>query len=354
MPCNRGFLSFTSLSLLGALALAGPIIFPADAFAQGASTDYTIASDEEVLDFFSDNLDLDADAATNPGLGLETTATPTPSLSDEELADAFRREAFDAALQSLLPLKPDEIRELLEHFDRTQESVELPVYPLPKPVVTVQNIPLDPGTKPAVVRVAHGHVTTLNLLDATGAPWPIEDISWAGNFEVIQSGVTNGTHIIRITPQSEFAYGNMSIKLLTLQTPVILTMETSRDLVHYRFDAVIPGNGPLAETPIITSGISLTAGSDPDVSSVLQGITPSEATRLDVSGVDSRTSAYKVGDQTYVRTPLTLLSPSWSNSAASSDGMRVYTIKSAPVLLLSDNGKMVRARLSAREDIFDE
>jgi intracellular multiplication protein IcmK len=314
-----------------------------------ASEDFTLATDEEVLNFFSEDLDLNApeEIPQNPGLALETT----PESVAEEKA-TIRREAFDAALQSLLPLRPGEIRELLEHFDRTQESVEIPVYPMPKPEMAVQTIPLDPGTKPAVVKVAHGHVTTLNILDNSGAPWPIEDISWAGNFEVVQSSTDSGTHIIRITPQSEFAYGNMSIKLLALKTPIIITMETNRDLVHYRFDAIIPENGPMAEAPLIRGGLTLTAG-NPDMSSVLQGIIPPSAERLDVSGVDSRTSAYSIGDETYVRTPLTLLSPSWSSSVASADGMRVYTIQKTPVLLLSDGGKMVRATLSPREDLED-
>jgi len=327
---------------------------PALAFAQsgpplpGQTPPASSISQEEVVNFFSNNVDV------NAPLQSSAPALATTEKSKDDIEAEIRKEAFDAAVESLLPLKPNEIRELLEQFDRTQESVELPVYPSPKPEVTVQTVPLDPGTKPAVIKVAYGHVSTLNILDLTGSPWPIEDISWAGNFEITNSGASEGTHIVRISPQSEFAYGNMSIKLLTLKTPVILTMETSRDLVHYRFDAVIPDNGPLAETPLIQSGITLAAGGNPDMSSVLQGVGPAGSERLDVSGVDSRTSAYRVGNETYVRTPLTLLSPSWSSSVASADGMRVYTVRNAPVLLLSDNGKMVRAHLSTREDTFDE
>lgn len=316
--------------------------------AQGGD-DFTLASDAEVLNFFSEGLDLSSpnQISASPGLMLETS----PERIAQEQTQ-IRREAFDSALQSLLPLHPDEIRELLEHFDRTQESVEVPVYPMPKPEMTVQTLSLDPGTRPAVVKVAYGNVSTLNFLDSSGAPWPIEDISWAGNFEVVQSGTTTGTHILRITPQSDFAYGNMSVKLLTLKTPIILTLETSRDLVHYRFDAIVPDSGPMAEAPLIKSGLTLAAGS-PELSSVLQGIAPSGSERLNVAGADSRTSAYRIGEETFVRTPLTLLSPSWSSSVASADGMRVYTIQNAPVLLLSDNGKMIRARLSPREDLGD-
>ena len=88
--------------------------------------------------------------------------------SSEELEERSRSEAFDAALQGLLPLRPEEIRELLEHFDRTQESVELPVYPAPKPVVAVETLSMDPGTKPKTIKVAYGYVTTVNFVDTTG------------------------------------------------------------------------------------------------------------------------------------------------------------------------------------------
>ncbi|MCC7305005.1 MAG: type IV secretion protein DotH [Alphaproteobacteria bacterium] len=277
--------------------------------------------------------------------------------SQSEIEKETRRQAFDNALQGILPLKPAEIRELLEHFDRTQESVELPVYPAPKPEIAVQTLSLDPGVKPAVIKVAYGQVTTVNILDVTGAPWPIEDMSWAGNFELTDSGSSGqGSHIIRITPQSEFATGNMSIRLLTLKTPLILSIETSRDIVHYRFDAIIPEFGPLATTPLIDKGMTIQAGS-PDLAVILQGVAPEHSVKLEVSGVDGRTTAYKLKGLTYLRTPLTLLSPSWSSSVSSADGMSVYELQDAPVLLLSDKGTMVRARVSERrelEDLLDE
>lgn len=273
--------------------------------------------------------------------------------SKEELQEAARQKAFEAALQSLLPLRPEEIRTLLEKFDRTQESVELPVYPAPKPKMVVEHVSLDPGTEPVVVKMAFGHVTTLSLLDMTGAPWPIDDISWAGDFEITETSTEEGSHILRISPGSEYARGNMSMRLLNLKTPVILMMETNRDLVHYRFDAVIPEAGPFANAPLIQSNISTQSGSRA-LSDVLQGMPPPNAARLSISGTDGRTSAYIVGPTTYVRTPLTLLSPSWNNSVSSADGMKVYTVQNTPVLLLSDKGKMVRVRLSDREDIFDD
>ena len=199
--------------------------------------------------------------------------------SADELQEQARKEAFDAALEGLLPLRPEEIRTLLERFDRTQESVQTPVYPNPKPEVVVKNISLDPGAEPIVVKLAYGHVTTINFLDSSGAPWPVQTVSWAGNFEVLEvaQDPEKFTHVFRISPQSEYAYGNMSITMTGLLTPVIITLETNRDLVHYRVDAVLPDFGPLAEAPIIDTGITTTAG-DQDLSQILQGSIPSDAT----------------------------------------------------------------------------
>jgi intracellular multiplication protein IcmK len=66
---------------------------------------------------------------------------------------------------------------------------------------------------------------------------------------------------------------------------------------------------------------------------------------MTVDGVDGRTSAYNLAGRLYLRTPLTLLSPTWQSSAQSADGMKVYVLDNAPVLLLSDQGTMVRAMI---------
>jgi len=288
-----------------------------------------------------------------PGLAFGAEDTFSFEKTPEELEEQSRKQAFDAALNGLLPLRPNEIRTLMERYDRTQESVNVPIYPNPKPEIVVQNISLDPGVAPVSVMVSYGHVSTVNIMDATGAPWPVEDIAWAGDFEIIQATATENSSMIRITPQSEYAFGNMSLKLVDLQTPVILVFETSRDIVHYRFDAVIPERGPLSKTPIIQSGISITAG-DSDMTSVLEGIMPPGAERLDVSGVDNRTSAFNHNGMTILRTPFTLLSPAWESSVSSSDGTNVYAFRQTPVVLLSQRGKMVRARIASRGDILDE
>lgn len=288
-------------------------------------------------------------APGDAGLNLDSLPEFDFEKTPEELEREVREKAFKAAIDGLLPMRPEEIRKLLESYDRTQESVEVPIYPAPKPEIAVETLSLDPGTKPAVIKMAFGHVTTFNTLDITGAPWPIEDMSWAGNFDVMETEAGSGMNIVRITPQTEFATGNMSMRLVGLRTPVIIMMETNREKVHYRFDAVIPEFGPMANSPIIQTNAGLSAG-NLDMAKILEGVPPPSAKRLAVSGIDGRTSAYKMNGRTYLRTPTTLLSPGWSQTVSSADGMKVYEMSDTPVVLVSEKGKMVRLKLTERSD----
>jgi intracellular multiplication protein IcmK len=268
------------------------------------------------------------------------------------LQEEIRTEAFDAAITGVFPLSPDQIETLLKRYDTTQKAVTKPPYDAPKPEISVQNISLDPGMTPPVIKTAVGNVTTINMLDATGAPWPVQDVTWAGDYEIVEP--EEGGHIIRITPMSQFAHGNIVIRLLTLKTPLTMTLETGRDVVQYRVDARIPEYGPFASAPLMQGAKSTMVAGSPDLTSLLDGVMPGGMVKLEVAGVDGRTTAFAMNGTTYVRTPLTLLSPAWQSSVSSADGMNVYALTNAPVLLLSDGGEFQRATLKEKEDLLDE
>jgi intracellular multiplication protein IcmK len=346
----RGLRPICTLILL---AGAGCILLSvAPANAQGTLSPPTGTLQPPGMDNSSALPDAGEMAPRSPGLDLPMGA---PDLmpgqmqeivkSEEEIEAEIRDAAYNAALTGLLPLEPNEIRGVKDRYDRTQEAVEVPNYPYPQPEVVVKNIPLDPGSAPVEIKVAVGHVTTVNFLDVSGAQWPIQDVSWAGNFEILQA--ESGGNVIRITPLAEYAYGNLSIRLVQLKTPITFVLKTHREGVFYRMDARIPEYGPLATPPIINAGITIAAG-NPAMTAILDGMPPDGAERMNVDGVDGRTTAYRHKGMMYVRSPLTLLSPAWTGSVRSADGMNVYTMGEAPVLLLSDQGKMVRARISER------
>jgi hypothetical protein len=255
-----------------------------------------------------------------------------------------RRRALEQAQENMFPMQADEIQDIIRRLRTTQSAIQKSIeVPPPTPRAVVHTMELDPGAVPPTIKMLNGNVTSLTILDASGQPWPIVDIAYGGTFDV-KAPESNG-HIIRISPLKEYARGNMSIRLQNLATPLTFTLESGGSEVHYRFDARIPQLGPNAKTPLIDRGIGLSAGGDAALSAILVGTPPAGAVRMKVTGVDGRTSAYAVGSSTYVRTPLTLLSPTWQSSASSADGTNVYVLGDVPVLLLSDNGVMVRAQL---------
>lgn len=287
-----------------------------------------------------------------PAFGGAVPQTPEELQAQMEAEALVQQEkikemTFDAALDQLLPLKPEGIRKVLDTFKDSREAAETPIV-VPQPKNEVRTISLDPAEAPATLLTSPGYVTTVTILDASGAPWPIQDVSWGGRFDI--SPPEEGGHIVRLSPQTAHGTGNLSVRLVDLITPITFSLGTGLEEVHYRFDARIPKNGPLAKTPLIEyGGLKTVAGTDDNLVAILDGTPDATAEKLSLSGVDGRTTAWRAGGKIYLRTPLALLSPAWDSSVASADGTNVYTLKETPVILLSDGGRMVHASIAAQE-----
>lgn len=259
----------------------------------------------------------------------------------------IKQRLFNNALDNLMPLSTDQVKTLLGRFKESREVAETPIA-IPEPRTIVQTISLDPGQPPEIIKLSPGYVTTVSILDMTGAPWAIQDLSWAGKISI--DPPEEGGHVIRIVPSTTHGSGNISLRLVDLTTPVTFRFQAGLEEVYYRYDARIPKQGPLAKTPIIDyGGIQTVAGTDDNLVAVLDGTIgiDAEGEKIKVEGADGRTTAWRISDMVYLRTPLTLLSPAWNQSATSADGTNVYTLEDTPVVLLSDEGRMVKVHLSS-------
>ena len=260
-----------------------------------------------------------------------------------------QRKAFENALNNTFPLSPEQIKQVMQRMSESQEAGRSPPAPEPKATVKVENISLDPGVTPPLIAVSSGYVTTVNLLDVTGQPWPVQDVVIGGNFQVTGP---NDANVLRIIPQTRFGKGNLSVRLVGLSTPVTFRVESGGPEVYYRYDARIPQSGPGARQSLIDHGYTGEAGNT-NLLAVLDGMPPDSAKKMILTGPDGRTRAYKIDDQIYLRTPLTLLSPGWDASVRSADGTNVYMINDTPIIMLSDNGQMIRTKITPLpEDAF--
>jgi intracellular multiplication protein IcmK len=269
--------------------------------------------------------------------------------ADEAKREAdYNRKSFERAEKGLLPLTPDQIRDFMRRLEITQQASQPPAGGPPKAEVKIKTLSLDPGAEPPQISLVAGYVTTINMVDMSGEPWPILDVGIGGSFEVTPT--QSGSHVIRIVPLARQAIGNLSVLLRDLPTPVIFRLKAGGDSVDMRYDARIPKMGPNGRAPIIDRGRHGPVAGDEAITTFLQNNPPASAKRMKVAGLDARTMAWQMDGKVYLRTPLQLLSPAWNASASSTDGMTVYEIGDAPVLLMSDNGAMVRAHLLQDEE----
>jgi intracellular multiplication protein IcmK len=275
------------------------------------------------------------------GNTLAQATQPAPTAQQ-----ATHNAAFDSALNGTLPLSPSDIRTLLERLNESQAAAAQPTGIVPRAEVKAETISLDPGAEPPEIDTESGYVTTVSFLDATGSPWPILDVGVGGNFDV--PAPEQGGNVLRISPLSRYASGNLSVRLVNLTTPLSFRLRSGTDKVYYRYDARVPKFGPQASSPLIDHGINTLEAGDAMLMNVLDGAPPTDSTRLAVTGTDQRSAAWRIGGKVYLRTPLSLLSPAWEGSVSSGDGTHVFVIPDTPVLLLSDNGVLVHARLSNR------
>ncbi|HBM91442.1 MAG TPA: hypothetical protein DD400_06185 [Rhodospirillaceae bacterium] len=360
---KQSFFAAAALSAVVGILLAGPFVAQAEekppALSAAVRAALGMPSKEKAGAEGADGINLPgvnrapAILSAEEELELQRQAEEVASEAAAEMERQEREyieDSYKRASQGLLPLSTNQVRDFMQRLENTQESAYPPSTGAPKGEIRVVGLSLDPGGAPPQINLAAGYVTTIDIVDQTGEPWPILDVGVGGNFEVTPTQA--GSHVVRVVPLTRVGKGNLSILLKDLSTPVIFRLSSGGSTFHMRYDARVPRLGPNAKTPLIEYRRAGPVAGEALISMILENAPPKEAKRLKIGGVNAQTKAWQVGQSVYVRTPLTLLSPAWNASASSADGMTVYEIGNAPVLLMSDNGAMVRARLM-REDTHD-
>lgn len=272
-----------------------------------------------------------------PQASTSATAAPTATAPfDSSFGDTpLSQEAFANMLRSMMPLTPDQIITLRKLFNNSQRAAaQYPGTP-PRPTSSSVIVNLSPGSTPPVIRLGNGFITSLVFLDSTGQPWPVQayDIGDPNSFNVDWDRIGN---TLLIQSNTTYKSGNLAVMLKGQDTPVMLTLLPGQRAVDYRVDLRVPGFGPNASP--ITSGLPDMA--NPQLLDFLNGIPPDGAQAVQVNGGPCQ--AWEFAGNLYLRTQLTVLSPSWLASMSSPDGTNVYEVIKSPVILASYRGKVVQ------------
>ncbi len=242
--------------------------------------------------------------------------------------------SFAKVVRNKLPMTTEQIKDLHSLLDQSKRAIsEYPGVP-PKPTSSSVMVNLSPGQVPPLIRLRRGYVTSVVFLDATGQPWPIHayDLGDTERFN-IQWDKKGDTLLVQAL--STYQQGNLAVMLKGLNTPVMITLMPGQTAVDYRVDMRIPKLGPNA---LAAKTQDLPGTADPRLLSVLDGIPPEGAVTLDVSKVGVQ--AWLMGSSMFIRSPDTVLSPSFSAEVSSDDGMHAYKLSPCPVVLIMTHGRI--------------
>ncbi len=271
-------------------------------------------------------------SAVKPKQYTEQNLFPTPS--------ATQKAAFNNVARSALPMTPDEIRQLKNMEAFTKRAASTPAGTPPKPVLSTQIVNLAPGSVPPVVRLEQGFVTSVVFTDISGNPWPIVSYD-LGNSKAFNIQWITDSNLLMIQASSLYTYGNLAVSLKGLSTPVMLTLVPGQQVVDYRADLqiqrVLPGSSSTDFMPVSGTPVNQT------LLDILNGVPPQNAKVLKITGGEGL--AWLIDNKLYLRTKLTVLSPSWISIMKNADGTRAYEMSKTANILVSRYGLPVQLKI---------
>lgn len=244
-----------------------------------------------------------------------------------------------------MALTPQQVKNLKDLFLRQEREKASPYSYTARPIVRSIPVDLSPAAQPPVVRMSYGMQTSIVFSDLSGNPWEIERVSFNHNLfsddapapqqSSDQGGQPNnqqpqtiqGTNILSIEPLTATSYGNVTVTLKGLHTPVIFILSTGQNEVDMRVDARLSGRSPTPVNSALRSnlnGISsgVMANIDSQTLMFLDGTPPLDAERVRTS--DPSVEAWLYNGQYIVRSRDTVLYPSYKTTARSTSGTGIF------------------------------
>ena len=287
-------------------------------------------------------------AAAQEG-GLPPVAPALGELSGDQVSH------YRDALGNLLPVPPSLIRDF---HDRQLETRKAAAGGRPAPEAVRSEadlVSLEPGGRPPVVRLAPGIATVINFSDATGQPWPVAGyvIGDRESFDVLHPGGTDGQQGPSHLTAAPLLYGgwtNLVVSLAGQGTPVVLTLMVDLQRPHYRLDVQVMELGPNAAPGRAAAPGPPMAGSRELLRFVAAVDLPGDLAEapINIGGTRvwvSPSAGDGDGRTMWVRTGHPLLGPEWAETLSGPNGVRVYRLPAASMLLFSVEGRTVMARV---------
>lgn len=299
---------------------------------ESASAEQTVQqtpSSQSVSSKPSSSTPTDEPAATT----ATTTSSGLPALPESK--------AYEEDRDAAMPLTPAQIANLREAINANRQAEEAPLSPATPRMETI-NARLGVGNPPSI-SVQSGFVSTLNVVDAYGRPWPIvrESIGNPKAFSVSVAG--NSAAISDLQP---YAQSDLALYLKGEAVPLMVALNPGASgpqgggvvdyAVRLRINAAEPG------LPTPTGGMQGGADYTNVLLTLVQGVAPAGAKALHVLGDPARVQAWTWegprGPRLLLRAPATVLSPAWIATMQGPAGIQAWVLPNVRVVTLSHAG----------------
>lgn len=258
-----------------------------------------------------------------------------------------RDEVYDRASERVSPLSAEEIDRFRDELERKQDTINGVDDP-PTTRSCMSAVSLASGAQTPVVDVAPGYVASVVFLDSYGNPWPISGNPAVGNpdlysVSVVGGGESSPRNVLQVSARAASGATNLSVVLAGEGLPVQVKLNTNRDSACLRADMQVDSRGPGTSASDLAVASTLPAAPTPAMTRFVSGTPPQGASELDTDSDALR--VWQMDSQIYVRTRESLVSPAWQAVAHGSAGVRVYRLAATPMILYTDGGNTLTARI---------
>ena len=259
------------------------------------------------------------------------------------------RAASDAdvarAGRAAMPFTAEQIEALGRLLRETQGSASLAADPPPEGRIRQVRVGSPGEAAIPVIAVRKGYVTAVSFTDATGAPWPIEDVLLDARFvpgaaEADDEAGGRSEHLFYLAPQTRALHGNAVIKLRGLAEPLVASLRGGGADADFRVEIRLGLPGPNA-APGSATVAGFHAG-DAVLLDLLGGISPGNAERLAVEGGSADDRAWRLGGDLLLVTRAHLLSPGPWAAERGAGGRWAYRLPDVPYAMVSLDGRETR------------
>ena len=298
---------------------------------------------------------------------LILTAGSATAVAEDTLAPAggevwpgYAAPNDDVARQgrAAMPFSVEQIEALGRLLRETQEAASRAADPPPEGRIRRVRIGSPgEGAVPAIA-VRKGYVTAVSFTDATGAPWPIEEVLVDGRFlpeavlpEAAGDEEEGGaSHLLYLAPRARSLHGNAVIKLRGLAEPLVASLRGGGAAADFRVEVRLGMPGPNAR-PDTAARTGFHAG-DPVLLDLLGGVTPQGAEHLMVEGGGPGARAWRLAGDLLLATRADLLSPGPWAAERGAGGRWAYRLPDVPYALVSRDGREARLTFRAQDEVL--